>query len=404
MQRQQLITRSNVTSSNANDPNPDFLYLALAITNQLSEGGSAPVEAIISKSFDQPIISDLSLYHCSVVRWFADTGPTNLPVFSPTIQLNTTDPNLTVYSMTFNYTDPSGVTLYSQQYIEYVPQISTSILPAPPKVSGQQANNSNSYYNVYSYEIFVAYLNTISEACYQDLSAQLIAVGQTMPSNYWPEFSWNSEQEVVNIYVPFDNSAYDDTQTNYIGIYFNQALFSLMSSFAFNVDSYGTSVGGRNMRVLTVSANGSSSSVIQYPFYAPVRNTLQITQDSSTIAQMNPVMGMAIGTTLPIVATQFTPPVLWNSGVAFTQGSQNLSLPLISDFQSDSGNYKDGNFILYSPTAEYRWITLNGSGPLREIQQSLVYLDRLNNTYAVRLGSGCSFNTLTLFQKKSLVP
>ena len=107
----------------------DKVYYDLCISNLSGNlKGNPPPVLFYNETRSTSIIFNPSSYYLSIVRFSLDT-PT-LPVFVPDIQLNQSDPNLTVYSFTLSYTDPvSGITYNAQQFMNFIPQDQTRECP-----------------------------------------------------------------------------------------------------------------------------------------------------------------------------------------------------------------------------------------------------------------------------------
>jgi len=394
-----LRTKIQVIPSSQEDSLPDYVYYNVSISNVQNEFGTAPPILSYSQTRDSPYLIKSELYDLSIVRFYLNTS--SLPVFCPVIQLNQTDANLTIYSITLTYTDKdTGNYFYSQQYIEYSPQITT--IPTPSKVSGSFQDNTNQYYNVYSYTWWIYLVQSAMQSAYNNLSSQLTTAGITIPSSYAPTLSWDTESDCAVLYVPttgYNDSG--DSPTDNILIYFNQPLFNLFSTFPFVVNSYSTSVNGTNMRIAVQSMQ--QNSILQYPPADPSYNVFVIQQESSTTALMNPVQYMAIqSSSLKVCQTGISAPTTIYNGQTFSNTSTSaVNQPIITDFGGGGADFRP--YVLYEPTAEYRWITMQSQGPLNQLDFSIYWCDTLSNAfYPFRLASGGNFSMKILFQKKSI--
>ena len=92
---------------------PHHVYLDLdVINNDYTSNATRPYlrfEEIRNTPF---LDGDSAEYFCSIVRFTIQTGNT-LPVFIPSIVTGQNNPNLTIYTVTFNY----GVTSVTQHVI-----------------------------------------------------------------------------------------------------------------------------------------------------------------------------------------------------------------------------------------------------------------------------------------------
>jgi len=354
--------------------NPDYLYFNLSTTNIQGLNGVQPPILNIDVTRTQPFLENSEMYDLSIVRFLLNTS--TIPIFIPIIKLNTTDPNETIYSVTLTYTDGSGN--YAQEYVEYIPKIKT--IPVPAKVNGSFQNNTQEYYNIYSYTWWIYLVQNAFQAAFTALQIAVVNAGGTLPSSYAPVIAWDTQTNCAVLYVP--ETGYDDSGTGAqnILIYMNQPLFNLFSTFPFVVNSYSTSVNGTNFRIATSSIQNNS--ITQYPPSNPTFSALVIMQEASTVAIMNPVQYIGISSSsLNVVSTGVSSPTLYYNGNNFTgQGENNNIVPLVTDF-GGAGNIRP--FLIYEPTAEYRMISMVSTGSLIRLNFTINWVDNLNNFYHI---------------------
>jgi hypothetical protein len=120
----------------------DNVYFDILMTNNI-QSNKAPIPAYYSATRTKPLLEDTTDYALSIIRFSLDTP--YLPIWSPQIQPNQDNANLTTYSITLSYTDSSNQTIAYQQYIQFIPQ-NKSLL-----------NNPDEYYWVYNYA-YLSYL------------------------------------------------------------------------------------------------------------------------------------------------------------------------------------------------------------------------------------------------------
>jgi hypothetical protein len=379
--------------SNANNT-PEKLYYDIQLTNLETSGTVPPVLNFI-ETRNVPFLYDADKYYMSIIRFSLDTP--NLPVFIPTIQLNQPDINLTIYSVSLQWINPSDLTqIYTvQTFVQFIPQSKIAQIPPPPSVNGIQYNGGN-YYNVYNYQYFIYLINEAFITCYNQLKALVVADGLVLPSDYYPVLSWDTQNNTAILNC--DILGYSTIATNYIKIFFNTSLAQLFSSFPVILNSISL-VDGLNAQIITNSF--SNTNVIQYPPTNPEYEAIQVFQEYSTIALWTPITSIVFtSNTLPIISNQVSTPIVFNgSGIyAGNGGNNSLVNQIITDFISNDGTYKPQ--LVYEPSAQYRYIELLGNRPLNTFDLQVYYKDRLGSLNPFYLSSGCTATVKILFTKK----
>lgn len=378
--------------SGNNNNTPEKLYYDIQLTNLENNGVTPPVLNFI-ETRNVPFLYDPEQYYMSIIRFSLDTP--NLPVLIPTIQLNQSDINLTIYSVSLQWSNPLNPTdiFTSSEPVIYIPQSKVASIPPPTTVNGIQYNGGN-YYNIYNYQYFVYLINETFIVCYNQLKTIVEGAGLVLPSDYYPVLSWDTSNNTAILNC--DVLGYSTVATNYIKIFFNTSLAQLFSSFPVIINS---AIGDLNAQIITNSF--SSSNVVQYPPFNPEYDAIQVFQECSTIALWTPITSIVFtSTTLPIVSNQVSTPIVFNNSTIFGgNGNNALVQQIISDFISDDGIYRPN--LVYQPTAQYRWIQLMGNQPLTTFDLQVFYKDRLGILNPFYLSSGSTATIKILFSKKS---
>lgn len=362
---------------------PDKVYYDMVISN-LNNTNSKPPYAYYNENRSSPIVYDPYKYDLIIARWQLDTN--YLPIFIPLIQTGSTDPNLTIYSITLEYNNIVG----DPAYVSFSPQNLVASVPlAPAYTSTQLQDNSQGYYDIYTYQYWIYLVNLCFEQAYQNLDDV-----STIPSAYAPVMTWDSQNNIAIINA--DIAGYGSTG---VKIYFNQALSQLFSSFPFTINSFSDSFN-RNfqLQINTFSVANQAD----YPSFGTALFTgYQVFQEYSTISAWNPVLSIVlVSNTLPIVPNNEGVPSIIINGVYQQQsGNNNVQSQVITDFVAD-GIYKP--IITYIPSAEYRRITLVGDKPISNIDITVMYKDRLGRLNPILLPAGCSISIKFLFEKKEI--
>ena len=127
-----------------NDNASDQVYFDLTVTN-FQSNNVAPQPFTFSESRTSPFVMCPQDYFLSILRFSIDSG--TLPVFIPSIQPGSVDPNLTIYSISMSWLDEvTGRTYDFQQFIEWIPQdISIEVPDAPARTFHQLQLNDSGY-------------------------------------------------------------------------------------------------------------------------------------------------------------------------------------------------------------------------------------------------------------------
>jgi len=375
------------------DSNPDKVYYDLTIAN-LNNGDVNPVNSpplIFNEQRQNAIIPNTGEYYLSIVRFQLDT--TSLPIFVPIIQINQNNPNLTIYSVTV--VDNTTNTPY-QVYIEWINQIANVDVPLPPAPNPLQSESE--WYFCYSFEWFVSLVNT----------ALTTALSNAGVSGGIASMAWNTPTNTATLYLDEANFYTPDPLTNppnqpLYSLYFNQALFTLFSSFpAQYLGSVGVS-NGMNYKILVTNYNGINT--IQLPVTAPSTICVYINQEWDTTSVWTPVSSIVFtSATFPIIPTRLSPPQGYYNGVLFNisaSGNNANIAQVITDLASGDLCYKPS--LLYEPTAQFRLVDMVGNTPLTNINIQVFWKTKLGTFVPFRLATGNSCSMKLLFTKKSSV-
>ena len=366
---------------------PDNVYYDMVISN-LNNTNTRPPIAYYNETRSSPIVYDPFKYELIVARWQLDTN--FLPIFIPQIQTDSTNPNTTIYSITLSYGNITG----APAYVLFIPQNKVAqVPPAPSLTSNKLQDDSQGYYDIYTYQYWIYLVNNTFQTAYNNLVLACIPYGTVLPSAFAPVMTFDTQNNIAIINA--DVLGYN-TNAGGIKIFFNQSLGQLFSSFPFLIESFNDPFNRNFLLQTNVFAVANQA---DYPsFGTPLFTGYQIFQEFSTISNWNPIMSIALASnTLPIVPNNEGVPSLIINGIAQQQsGNNNIQSQVFTDFATD-GIYKP--IITYTPTV-YRRITLIGDKPISNIDISVYYKNRRGNLVPVLLPAGCSITIKLLFEKK----
>lgn len=354
----------------------DNIYFDVLLTNNI-QNSTGPIPAYYNVSRTSPLLSDTTGYSLSIIRFTLDTP--YLPVFSPQIQSNQSDVNLTTYSITMSYTNNSNQTVYYQQYMEYIPQDKSASIPTAPSnnLYGLQ-NNSTGYYWVYNYQYLCYLVNNTFQQCLNGLITSANNASITLPTyTDYPNMTLDVKSQLATINIT-DNYGINQGQ---ILIYFNNALYELFNSFPATYYSYNAQ-NGMNYLINNAMAN----------------NTLTIDQEYSTVSNWCPVKSIVFTSSLiPIIPSQMGQPMIFNNGILINASSNNSSFNIITDLVAN--DFEFSPFIMYSPSSEYRFIDLLPNQKITSIDVSIYWMSKEGILYPIMLSSNSTLSMKMLFTK-----
>jgi len=375
--------------------NPDKLYFDIQISN-LNSIDALPSVLSFIETRNTPLLIDPETYYMSVVRFSLDT-PT-LPIFTPGIQYQSANRNLTIYSVTLQWVNPVAPfqTFVQQTFITFAPQDLSAAIPVPPSQTptGLQ-DNSTGYYYIYNYQYWIFLINNAFTTCFNALNAQVVAAGLVLPTTRAPVLTFDTQLNIAILNA--DILGYNATVANNIDIYFNRALYQSFNSFPIYIEAQNATLG-RNFQIQTNTFGNTN--VVGFPFYLPTYNVIQVFQEYSTISLWTPVKSIVFcSSTLPIVATQVSAPIeIVNGNIIGNNGNNSNQSPIITDFLADGGIYKPQ--LIYEPTAQYRLVSMTGNRPIYTIDINVYWKDVFCNLNPFRLSAGSSASIKILFTKK----
>jgi hypothetical protein len=250
-----------------------------------------PIPAKYSEARNQAYLDNPSEYWLSILKLTADTQ--SLPVWRCQIQSGSTDPNLSVYSITLTFGGQAF-----QAFLKFESQNDAIFPPSPPSKNGGQQNNSNYYYDVYNYQ-YVPYLfNKTFKEAFDGLDA---LVGG-LPTDNPPVMTYDTTNKIAIVYA--DSTAYNGAdEIGSIGIYFNSATANLFSSFPLFIKNLVSSTG-QNFELQTTLF--SETNLGLYPPVVPTGsgivqyNCYTIYQEITTVQQWNPITAIVL-TSIPSI-------------------------------------------------------------------------------------------------------
>jgi len=352
----------------------DYVYLNINILNtkqgQSFFGNNPKID--YNESLQNSIIDNPSEYVLYISRFGCDCGLL-LPIWSPEIIDNQSNPNLCIYALTMT-TTINGVLYTTTQNMIYQPENQIN-----PPATTDLYNDVKHYYYVYSFS-HVAYLfNAMLQSCYTDLQTQ---AGLTF-SCICPFMSYDASSSLYSLYF--------DTTGQQFNLYFDNNLYNMFYSFYF-----------RNTNQLVIDTNNGLNNII-----INGKTLIKITQDFNSSSMWSPVSNLVFTTSkIPIRQEQNTEPLsIYDDTNMDSQGSYPQQLKkIITDFSIPYDKASDcRNFISYTPSFP-RYINLNSIEELKDIDISLWFQDKKSGQLIpVLLPNGGSVNLKLCFKRKNIL-
>lgn len=377
----------------------NHIYYNITINNSDNTGAVPAPPVVFNEIRNAPYLTNPNDYFMSVIRFSLESS--TLPVFIPQAKLGQSDINKLVYAVTIEWNN--GVSTYSRTLnVQYVAENVNARLPAPPVDFIDLKDN---YYYVYSYEWFIQMINTTLADAFNDVNAQLSAVGGSLPSSNPPVLTWDSNSFKASLNCELSTTStnyYDTSQPNPIKIFFNAPLYNLFSSFKANY--LGTQAGDLAYQLMisnqyfNVLSASPSVDVPGFPY--PV---IRLTQEYPTTPLWTPVQSIVFTTAfLPVVPELTAVPKFFGVDSKFFNVGNNSNITsTLTDFEMPlvtGSEYKP--LIQYNPTAEYRLVDLFGNNPISAIEIRIYWKDEYSNLIPLTLAPGASASVKIMFRKK----
>ena len=429
-----------------NKGDPDHVYIDINLYNQPDQIDDKPQFLEYCEQRQSPILpTNAEDWYMSVVRFSLQTGST-LPIWIPKLELGQSNPDLLVYVMTVKYTDSDANTFTVSKNVKWYPEDVTAVKPSPPAIESPpigvplgtppelvtddnippfiSQDLTTGYYYAYSSQHIIRVFNATLRDIYEELHANC----EELPTR--DDFTYQFfELDANNRWVL--NSDLDLFNTKYLrsdrvlpdnghcALYFNNALYTLLSSFPCCKVKFIASESGQPNGAYRVSIANNANANILHTSIDPKNNTdannarlwIQTVQEYDSSSLFCPVQSIVFKTTMiPVSNTLSSPQQIlnlnsYNSGNSFlNSGNNTMTDNILTDFQVNMDNISSyAGTLQYGPAGEYRLIDLIGSGQTQfnEINISVFWKDEVGGLHQFFLDAGCNFNIKIMFRKKS---
>lgn len=371
--------------------NPEHIYFDLVIKNFQSTTQESK-QLVFNESRNSGFVPNSGEYLMSITRFQIDTY--SIPSYVAEIQPNQSNPNLMIHSVSLKYINASNV-VYSTPptYLIWQPVNTYITVPNAPSLNSNGLQSDSLYYYAYSFEHLIKLFNTALDT--NMIALRALVPGGGLNSITSPFMSWDTLNEVASLYCErdhFDNALVNDK----INIYFNRPSYALYNS----LPAYRNDINSPNENIYQIRTDSNfGANVVQNSLLGSNKILIQTIQEVKTITNISPISSIVFTTTtLPIVPTQLSAPIVYNNGVLVGSNYNNNFGLIITDMSTNEAAYKPT--LLYNPSAQYRYISMTGNGPLNNIDISVWWKDKFGKLNPLLLWSGGACSIKILFEKR----
>lgn len=352
-------------------------YLNIPILNNDQGNNTISKNLEINETRDGDFLSSASNYYLSVSRFQLQSQ--SIPQFIPELELNQTNPDLTIYKYWFVQEDE-----ISPQYsFIHVPQNQEADIPISPTTGFTTQDIDGHYYDITNLQHFFHYLNKQIQDNYTAWGKGLSATA--------PVFKITPQTGIVSVEAPKEFYNYDiNSPELYNTFHVNQAFYNILAPLPWIKEKTPAYKGGR---------------VLAFPDYqdSPTIDPIITTAHSSIKQLFNPIVEISFKTGLfPVVPAESTPPLTFGAIKKLDDSGVRRDLdPIITDFivaVSQDNQYSP--LITYEPSAEYRLIDLIGNSGLKKIEISIFWVDKFGGRHPFQIEAGAWGTIKMLFRRK----
>lgn len=353
-----------------------YYNITMINANYIDNGSNqANYLAKYEEEIPKPFIMNPSEWEFSVVR-FTTEGGLFLPILIFQVQPYQSDINLGIYSITLSATfinDSGTKTIIVQQPLEWIPEDQTAIPPSSPVTS---QNIYSDYYFVYTYSHFCRIVNNAFQSAMASINTQYHTwCGQNIATKA-PYIMFNNGSNTFSVYYhdygfggSIRTSAGQGDDENFT-LYLDSNLNSLIGNFP------SLCVGNdlnQGMVYEMLVSNKLDTNVYEDK---SSNSYFVMTQDYPSLSTIwSPISAIAFKSELPVVSEYSSNPIVFDSSnVNSIAMSSNLTERIITDVSLPLQYPHEYRELLnYTPSGEYRIISMIGSQPITKIDMSVWY-------------------------------
>ena len=335
---------------------------------------TTPVPAYYTVKTKTPVLDKASDWSMSIIRF---SVPTNfIPLFNFQIQGGQTQTDIDLG--TYSFTLVRGATTV-QTFLRYTNWNDFVVpLPQPPSalpplyIQDQQT----AYYGVFSIQHMMNMMNTAIATSWAGLPV--------IPGDEAPYFIYDSNTSIISLVALKAN--YNVDVPGHTEIYGNFEVYRFLQGFP--TRRIGSNIPqGKDIKMMVQDVKNNSYDATHFI----------VRQQYSCLSDWNDLTSILFQSNTIPTRAEFTT----NGGGISVDPSNTPSQPILNDFVPypvEAANMR--GTVLYTPSAEYRWINLIGDKELREITLTVYWTDRYQNMHQVYIRPDEQLSVKMIFQRR----
>ena len=133
-------------------------------------------------------------------------------------------------------------------------------------------------------------------------------------------------------------------------------------------------------------------------FYGTTASSYMVYSEYSTTQLWSPISSIVfVSSNIPVTATNTSNPILSRNGTIVDNSGLPNTRKIVTDLVA-SDSFKPN--LVYTPSAEYRYLDMVGGSPMKDIDIQVYYQDKQGLLYPLKLSSGSSASVKILFTRK----
>ena len=192
-----------------------------------------------------------------------------------------------------------------------------------------------------------------------------------------------------------DKLVFQDNLLNPVEVWLNGTLYDLFQNLPsiFFQDATGTSQSYNRLKINQIlnpySTQDNSKVISMVDHWMMIQNT-------QALIALNSASSIVLTSDLPIVEEYIS-----SVGGISSDNTATIQYPIVSDFILDSPNgYETFNHIVYTPSAQYRMLSLTGARPIQSIKLKMFWTDANGKLNPLLLAPKRRVNIKILFRRK----
>lgn len=368
------------------------IYYDVRIDNSYNGTDSSASERCVYNSQTINILENQKDYQLAVSNW---TLRGQIPVMIAKIVEGTnTNINLMPFSVCFE--SSTGVD-FKQDLIYTPPIINNSIPnPRPPSENNGLQDNSNRYYHIYTFQLFIDIINNAFESAYQAFNAVNGGIHASAP---WVQY--NYENGHLSLIAEYSYSS--GGNPNRAKVFCNALLFNYLESICVLFNGYNQTNGKDYQFDFTILTGNvlayaiPPNAITNPPDYVQLQQEYDLRYLWCNVKQIL-ITSSSISTRQEYLAPIVRPQAITQRNNSFNPSS--LSLLSYYDILLDNQGGASWRQNIYYQPKFYKWIDLTSDGALNNINVEIFIQTNTGEILPLSLPSEANAHIRLLFRKR----